>query len=171
MKLVDEALVDFKKNADGFPLNFRTLWSSVTTLMICVPNFTRNVHFGQRYLRVQLRIPGQDHNPQCGWWRRIAVDWCESVNPVVAAQDLFILRRGRLISSSFKIFDVIDHCQDGEQETSLLRFGFPPPPPPSALNLVWISYTVFILLVFRYSGIKTCTFLSKWVMSLFRIDM
>jgi len=35
-------------------------------------------------------------------------DVSESVNPVVAAQELLILLLGRLVNSSFRSFDVID---------------------------------------------------------------
>ena len=35
-------------------------------------------------------------------------DVSESVNPVVAAQELLILQLGRLVNSSFRSFDAID---------------------------------------------------------------
>jgi len=67
-------------------------------------------------------------------------DVSESVNPVVAAQELLILQLGRLVNSSFRSFwrhwpfifnPFLCVCNwlDGEQEISLLRFEFPPPPP------------------------------------------
>jgi hypothetical protein len=148
-------------------LQLKKVWSSFIALTIFVPNFNRFLHFEQRHIWVPLRIPGQDHNTQCGWRRRIPVDWCKWVgeprgcrSSTVSSSNerinyLLIQKYWRqwpLIWTLELLVFCIDQMGTGD---SLLRCGFWFP-----LNLKWISGTTFITL----SGTRTCTLPYKWIL-------
>ena len=109
MKLVDEALVDFKKNADGFPSTLEPYEAVLPPwwyLFLNLPDMcslSADIYEYNYVSQGKITIPNVDDGEELQ-----LTDVSESVNPVVASQELLILLMGRLVYPSFRSFDVTD---------------------------------------------------------------
>ena len=109
MKLVDEALVDFKKNAEGFPSTLEPYeavlppWWYVFLNLPDMCLLGADIYEYNYVSQGKITIPNVDDGEELQ-----LTDVSESVNPVVTTQELLILLLGRLVSSSFRSFDVTD---------------------------------------------------------------